>query len=236
MDPDQPFPDRVLLHVSLWRWLIVVLSPFLLTVIILTVVFTATGGSSPVPRLPTGVYSLLSVLVVGLLVQWLSPAARSEIFPTRTPSWTEAAIAVVAALVTILIFDPIATFVTNVLGSSNGSSGSFGTSLGAAIFIFSSVVIAPVVEEYLFRGVALDALRARYGVAVAIVGSSTLFGGIHFLIGDFSALVSATLSGLVYAGMRIQFENLTGAIIAHGLNNLYWVVVMAGLIPNVAPG
>lgn len=104
----------------------------------------------------------------------------------------------------------------------NGTTGSFDSSLGAAIFIVSSVVIAPVVEEYLFRGVALDALRPRYGVAVAVVGSSVLFGAIHFLIGSVSALVSATLSGFVYAGMRIQFENLTGAILAHGLNNLYW--------------
>lgn len=73
-------------------------------------------------------------------------------------------------------------------------------------------------------------------MAVVVVGSSALFGAIHFLIGSVSALVSATLSGFVYVGMRIQFENLTGAILAHSLNNLYWVLVMAGIIPNVVPG
>lgn len=236
MNPDRSSTDSVLLQVSLWRWLGVVLSPFLLTVVILTVVFTATGGSSPVPRLPTGVYSLLSVFVVALLVQRLSLTARTEILPTRTPRRTETAVAVVVALVTILVFDPVATYVTSVLGSSNGTTDSFDSPLGTAIFVVSSVVVAPVVEEYLFRGVALDVFRSRYGVAVAVVGSCALFGAIHFLIGNVSALVSATLSGLAYAGMRIQFENLTGAIIAHGINNLYWVLVMADIIPNVVPG
>lgn len=118
MNLDQPSTDSVLLHVSLWQWLGVVLSPFLFTVVVLTVVFTATGGTSPVPQLPTGVYSLLSVLVVVLLVQRLSPTDRTKILPTHIPGRTEMAVAAIAALVTILVFDPVATFVTSVL--SNG--------------------------------------------------------------------------------------------------------------------
>lgn len=121
MNPDRLSTDSVLLHVSLWRWLSVVLSPFLFTVVVLTVVFIATGGTSPVPQLPTGVYSLLSVLVVALLVQRLSQPARTEILPTHTPRRTEMAVAAIAALVTIFVFDPVATFVTSVLGSGNGT-------------------------------------------------------------------------------------------------------------------
>lgn len=236
MNWNQASADDILLHVSLWQWLGVVVSPFVLTVVVLTVVFTMTAGTSPIPRLPTGVYSLLSVLVVGLLLQRLSVIARTEMFPTHSPTRTETAVTVVAVLVTILVFDPVATFVTSVLTSGTGTTDSFNSSLGAAIFIGSSVIVAPVVEEYLFRGVALDVLRSRYGVVVAVGGSSVLFGGIHLLIGGLSGLVSAALSGLVYAGMRVKFENLTGAISAHALNNLYWVLVMVGVIPNVVPG
>ncbi|CDK39158.1 CAAX protease self-immunity family protein [Halorubrum sp. AJ67] len=210
-------------------------APFFLTTIVLTVVFTATGGQSPVPRFATGIYSLVSILIVALLLQQLSPTTTAEILPTHVPGRREIGVTVIAILVTILIFDPVATFVVGVISGGGGTTDSFNSSIGAAIFIFSSVVIAPVVEEYLFRGVALDALRSRYGVGIAIVGSSVLFGGIHILIGGVSGLVSATLSGFVYAGMRIKFENLTGTIIAHSANNLYWVLTIAGVIPKIVP-
>lgn len=95
MTLDRPSTDSILLQVSLWRWLGVVLSPFLLTVVVLTVVFTATGGSSPIPRLPTGVYSVLSVVIVAVLVQRLPLTARSEILPSRAPRHSEAIVAVI---------------------------------------------------------------------------------------------------------------------------------------------
>ena len=228
--------EDFLLRVSLWWWLGVVVAPFLLTTIVLTAVFTATGGESPIPHLSIAVYSILCVFVVASLTQWLSPAIRTKMLPTHIPTRTEVGVAVVATLVTILVFDPIATFAASVLGSGDGNTGSFNSLLGIAIFGVSSVVIAPVVEEYLFRGVALDALRSRYGVVVAVVGSSAVFGGIHLLLGGVSGIVSASLSGVVYAGVRVEFENLTGAIVAHSFNNLYWVLVMAGLVPNIVPG
>ncbi|MBO4248092.1 CPBP family intramembrane metalloprotease [Halomicrobium sp. IBSBa] len=235
MVPDRSPTEDILLRTNLWRWLSVVFAPFVLTVIVLTAVFTVTGGESPIPRLSTGVYSLLSALVVVLLLLRLSPTVRAEVFPTQIPKRTEVGAVIAATLVTVLLFDPIGTFIADVFGSGGGTADAFDSSLGAAIFVVSSVAIAPIVEEYLFRGVALDALRSRYGVATAIVGSSVLFGGIHFLTGGVSVLVSATLSGFLYAGMRVKFENLTGAIVAHHLNNLYWVLTMAGVLPNVVP-
>jgi len=236
MECNGPSTENLLPQLNLWQWLGVVLSPFLLTVLVLTIVFTATGGTSPIPQLSTGIYSLLSVFVVILLLRRLSVTTQTELFPIRPLTRFEMAVTVAAVLVTILVFDPVATLVTNVFGSGNGTADSFDSSLGAAIFIISSVVIAPVVEEFRFRGVALNTLRSRYSMAVAIVGSSILFGGIHLLSGGLSGVTSATLSGLVYAGMRIELENLSGVIIAHALNNLYWVLVIAGIVPNVVPG
>lgn len=234
MTPRSPSGEQTLRQTSLWRWLVIALSPFFLTVVVLTF-FYGTIGRPAVPQTPTGVYTLLNILVVGLVMGRVSSSARAEIFPVRVPQLQELVTAVAVTLVSILVIDPVATVVATVFGGASGSVGSFESVLGAVIFGVSSIVIAPVVEEVLFRGLALGALRVRYGVVVAIVGSSMLFGGLHLALGGVSGVVSAFLSGLLYAGLRIRYKNLTGAMAAHCLNNVYWVAVMLGVVPNLVP-
>lgn len=231
----QSHPDpSALRRTSLPLWIGIALAPFLLTVVVLTALYR-TVGLEPVPRTPTGVYAIASVLVVALVAGRLSSTARTEILPLRAPGLAELVAAILAAAGTIFVFDPVATAVASVFGES-GAVGSFESPLGAIVFAASSVAIAPVTEEALFRGLTLDAIRVRYGVVVAVLGSSLLFGGIHLVIGGVSGTVSALLSGLVYAGLRVRYENLAGAVIAHALNNAYWVLVMTGVIPNLVPG
>lgn len=83
---------------------------------------------------------------------------------------------------------------------------------------FAFVVIAPVTEELLFRGLILRALRARHGRAPAIVGSALLFGAFHF---DPQALVFATLVGLVLGYVADRSQSTMPSIAMHaGFNAL----------------
>ena len=60
-------------------------------------------------------------------------------------------------------------------------------------------VIAPVVEEMLFRGIVLRGFLHRYGRAQAIWGSAVLFGVAHLNIYQFvAALLIGALSGWIY--------------------------------------
>ncbi len=60
-------------------------------------------------------------------------------------------------------------------------------------------VIAPVVEEMLFRGIVLRGFLHRYGRAQAIWGSAALFGVAHLNIYQFvAALLIGALSGWLY--------------------------------------
>lgn len=73
--------------------------------------------------------------------------------------------------------------------------------LGADDFATTLVgcVIAPVVEEMLFRGIVLRGFLHRYGRAQAIWGSAALFGAAHLNIYQFvSALLIGALSGWLY--------------------------------------
>ena len=75
-------------------------------------------------------------------------------------------------------------------------SGSFGAILGAC-------VLAPVLEEMLFRGVILRSFLRQYSRWASIIGSAALFGFAHLNIYQFSAaLVLGVVSGWLYERTR----------------------------------
>ena len=81
-----------------------------------------------------------------------------------------------------------------------------------ALSFVSIVIVAPVVEEILFRGYILDAIRELHGDVVAVLGSSVLFGLLHiepYVVG------MATLGGIVYGIVRIRSGSLWPCIVSH---------------------
>lgn len=50
---------------------------------------------------------------------------------------------------------------------------------GAALTFALLVLVAPLAEEVVFRGVLLSALRDRWGDGIAILGSSAVFAAVH---------------------------------------------------------
>lgn len=83
---------------------------------------------------------------------------------------------------------------------------------------FTFVVIAPVTEELLFRGLLLRSLRTRYGRAVAIGVTAVLFAVFHL---DPQALVFATLIGIVLGVIADRARSIVPSIALHaGFNAL----------------
>jgi len=81
-----------------------------------------------------------------------------------------------------------------------------------ALSFTSMVIAAPVVEEILFRGYILDAIREIHGDTVAILGSAGLFGLLHlepYVVG------MATLGGVIYGWIRIKTGSLWPSIVSH---------------------
>ncbi len=211
------------------------LAPFALTVVLVTVAY-GVAGPATLAQFPTAVYALANLGVVAALVWWLPAEVRARILPYRRPEARELAVAVGLACLTIVVIDPVATTVAELVGAGDPGTGSLASWLDAAIYATSAIVIAPIVEEVLFRGVALEALRRQFDVLVAIGGSAALFGAIHLLSGGLPGVLAALFGGIGYAWMRIQFENLAGASLAHFLNNVFWVAVTLGVLPDVVPG
>jgi membrane protease YdiL (CAAX protease family) len=90
----------------------------------------------------------------------------------------------------------------------------------AAPFAANFVVVAlfaPIVEEFLFRGVGFTLLR-RYGRWVAIVGTSVAFALAHGLVEGFPVLVVFG-AGLAY--LRSRVDSIVPGIMLHAAFNAF---------------
>ncbi|MBR0271473.1 MAG: CPBP family intramembrane metalloprotease [Methanobrevibacter sp.] len=89
-------------------------------------------------------------------------------------------------------------------------------SLADAGAMFSTIVISPICEELLFRGVFLNRLNLFVPVSFSIIITSILFGALHSYGSIISAFVFAVCMCIIY----IKTKNILTCILAHFLNNL----------------
>ena len=78
------------------------------------------------------------------------------------------------------------------------------------------VVVAPLTEEFLFRGIILRGFLRNYRVRTAVIGSALLFGLFHLNPWQF---VPAFFAGLLLAWLFIGTRSLVPCLFAHALNN-----------------
>ncbi|MGQ9838687.1 MAG: lysostaphin resistance A-like protein [Cyanobacteriota bacterium] len=79
---------------------------------------------------------------------------------------------------------------------------------------FSIVAIAPVTEEWLFRGILLHRWGLKWGIPQGLLASSVLFGLLH------PNPIGLTMFGLVMGLFYLQTRSLTLPVLAHVLNNI----------------
>ncbi len=92
-------------------------------------------------------------------------------------------------------------------------------------------IVAPIVEELLFRGVILDGLRLHYKLATAAVASSVLFGLVHW---DPIVSPQTFLLGLFLCWLRVSTGSLMLCVISHSLFNVAPFILIRVLSINVS--
>ncbi len=90
------------------------------------------------------------------------------------------------------------------------------------LYLPSFVVIAPVVEEFFFRGYALGGFAQRGHVNQGVIFTSLLFAAIHLNPFTFPALAAA---GLVLAAVYLRTGSLVAPIVGHATNNFIAVTL-----------
>lgn len=90
------------------------------------------------------------------------------------------------------------------------------------------VIVAPLTEEPLFRGIMLHGFARRYGAWWAVLGTAFLFGAIHMNPWQF---VGAFIIGMAFGWWTLRTRSIFPAILGHALNN--GMVVVTADVLNV---
>ncbi len=124
--------------------------------------------------------------------------------------------------VIIICFLVCLVAVINVLGLQNSSPESPSHETIRAIGgmwpnIITAVILAPIIEEVLFRGIVYTALRRRHGVLFSAVTSGLIFGIMHL---DPRAGLLAVPIGIYLGYMYERLASIVPGMIVHASWNL----------------
>ncbi len=126
-------------------------------------------------------------------------------------------------LVLLLVCFPV-TYLGNVIGSLLSAALSGGTAQnsietyltdGGPLALFTTIIVAPVVEEYVFRKQLLDRC-GRYGEKTAMVFSALAFGLFHM---NFYQFFYAFGAGLILAYVYLRTRSLRYPVLIHMIIN-----------------
>lgn len=92
-----------------------------------------------------------------------------------------------------------------------------------AMVAFVAVVVAPLFEEVLFRGVLVGGLVAHVGPAPAAVASAIAFALVHL---NPLPLMPLYALGVLLAGLRLRTGSLVAPIVCHALFNALQLALM----------
>lgn len=81
------------------------------------------------------------------------------------------------------------------------------------------VIVAPITEEFIFRGIILHRWAEKWNIQIAVVASSLFFGVLH------GNAVGLFIFGLAMALLYLKTNRLIVPIIAHTLNNFAVLVI-----------
>jgi uncharacterized protein len=87
---------------------------------------------------------------------------------------------------------------------------------GIVSLILTALVIAPLIEEILFRGYLLENLKVNWGTKSALFVSAAFFALFHFQLGSFFFLY---LLGLLLGWIYLKSNSIWPCVIFHIVNN-----------------
>lgn len=83
--------------------------------------------------------------------------------------------------------------------------------------LLATVIVSPISEELIFRGVFLNRLQLIVPTLFAVLVSSLLFASLHTFGSIFSAFIFAVCLSILY----LKTDNIFVVMLAHFLNNLF---------------
>lgn len=170
---------------------------------------------------------LIGMPILILMVRKL-PAVTPERHHMSADAFFQAAI---MCLALVYVTNIIGNLLTAAIGNLKGSAVSnvvadLAASVSPWTVLIYMVIIAPIMEEYVFRKLIVDR-TCRYGQGVAIVLSGLMFGLFH---GNLNQFVYAFALGAFLAYLYVQTGNLKITIALHMIINFFGGLVSTLLL------
>ncbi|HWM09573.1 MAG TPA: CPBP family intramembrane glutamic endopeptidase [Solirubrobacteraceae bacterium] len=231
--PEQPRDDELpSLGVPAWSPFLVVLLAFVVVLLVQTaavVVVELAGGN--VDRIDEsdaatiGFTLVLDAALIGcavIVVRWLShrrplPAA----FGLRKPAWgpaigwmaaVYAAFWAVAIVVGIAFGQPEEQDIVTDLKAEDSA-------LILIAFGVMTCLVAPLAEEFFFRGFLFRVLHERLGAVIGVFATGVAFGLVHLPSGDWIGTIVLTLFGMALCVLLLCTSSLLPCIMLHAFHN-----------------
>lgn len=221
----EPFADRVKAAV-LAAYLPVILT----SVLIGAYLSTVAAGDSVTRAMADTAYGIAGLVTLGAVYAWLNQqewgvTARFERPSRQELLWT--AVCFPASIGAFLVGSTIGSALGFELSGVSYTLTDYHT---LAAVVFGGILVAPVVEELLYRGLLLDSLLAR-GLSPAVAGGITvvLFGSMHIISLGVAGVLATTCWAVFPTLIRLKFNNLTGAWLLHFVNNIYSYILLVAL-------
>jgi membrane protease YdiL (CAAX protease family) len=187
----------------------------------------------------SGLATVLGNAVIFTIVMHFKGLSYRQLFHSSPSSVAATLFVLVPAIALtipalIIVVSSLVLVVAHLVPLSAGEQAMFGRlgsgSFGAFVLIG---VLAPVLEEMLFRGVILRSFLNQYSKWTAIVGSAALFGFAHLNIYQFAVgLVLGVFLGWLYERTR----SLWPCICLHAGYNLTLLMAFNDVVPGSDSG
>ena len=214
-----------------WGDMLAVIGIYLLatvgTSIVVAIIAAISGGAeSLAEKMSSGPMSALSyalsmgLTIVGVLIYRKLRRGTGRMFHFSLRGFNPMLIlwGFVMVLLTGVVIEPVLELFPDAFLKMIDKMGMHG---GWSILML--VVLAPVMEEVLFRGILLESVRSKHSAGRAIVVSALMFGVIHFIP---QQVVNAFAIGLILGYIYVRTESLWPVIVIHALNNAMAYVIM----------
>nr|AUG32847.1 putative membrane associated protease [Paulinella longichromatophora] len=176
-------------------------------------------------------YLGLSVMPLAILILTLRPnrPAPPEGFlqlhwwPLKSTIF-QAIISVLSVCPLVVALEQLSKFIISTPSGSNPLMTlllNSHNSLALALFAFPAVILAPLFEELIFRGVLLPVLGRKLGPGWGIIFSALIFGIAHLSLGELAPL---TALGLGLGWLRVTSGRLAPCILMHAFWNSFTVI------------
>ena len=121
-------------------------------------------------------------------------------------------------MITAIVIEPLLNLFPERWLGPMYTMGSYG---GWSILLL--VVLAPIFEEALFRGVIFESVRSKSGAVSAILISAAIFGIVHLIP---QQVINAFVIGIILGYVYLKTGSLWPAILIHAMNNALAYIVM----------